>query len=412
MRLSQLFSSRSHVAPEPHSPNSTETRSVTAGASPQHPLSQAPKSAAAQGTPNSHRRMFASARQSLETLRKKLPLTCMGSPTFEAVTRNSPAARTPPVTPGRTQQMHGKQTRVDERRQPPTPNRTDHQRVQRPQPQQAPPTRPSVSIPSKPSRAQQLHGQQRPIDPRMQAPVPQRMRRDERPSPQHGISASDSVPITPKPSRSSVPSPRPQPGRHPSLRSLDRELAEITKRCSDIQKQLFIEDREATPEEQQLLETRAVLIAQRNEVRDSQLDALLVALAPMEDIRAPRTTASGLAMVQTDVMQHNRRELLKARRKSVDRTALAKNYARAERRLESLKKGDAPDDQIQRLQRMMQGYRNMLALEQIVKDTDDQLERLGAPRLMAGIPTTAEERQQSVRKERDAHQEGIDNGYY
>lgn len=137
------------------------------------------------------------------------------------------------------------------------------------------------------------------------------------------------------------------------MRSLDRELAEITKRCSDIQKQLFIEDREATPEEQQLLETRAVLIARRNEVRDSQFDALLVALAPMEDIRAPRTTTSGLAMVQMDVMQHNRREVLKARRKSVDRTALAKNYARAERRLESLKKGDAPDDQIRRLQRMM-----------------------------------------------------------
>ncbi|WP_126941621.1 type III secretion system effector protein XopR [Xanthomonas sp. BRIP62418] len=409
MRLSHLFGSRPRVAPDPHSANSTETTPLIAGASPQHPLSRAPKSAAAQGTPNSHRGMLASARRSLASLRKQLPLTCMGSPTLESV--ESPPARTPPVTPGRTQQMHGKQTRVDERRQPPMPHRTDHQRVQWPRPQQAPPTGPSVSIPSKPSRAQQLHGQQRPIDPRMQAPVPERMRRDEGPPPQHGMPASDSVPITPKPSRSSVSSARPQLGRPPSLRSLDQELAEITKRCSDIQKQLFIEDREATPEEQQLLETRAVLIARRNEVRDSQLDALLVALAPMEDIRAPRTTTSGLAMVQMDVMQHNRREVLKARRKSVDRTALAKNYARAERRLESLKKGDAPDDQIRRLQRMMQGYRNMLALEQIVKNTDDQLERLGAPRLMAGIPTTAEERRQSVRKERDAHQEAIDNGY-
>ncbi|MBB5766345.1 type III secretion system effector protein XopR [Xanthomonas euroxanthea] len=408
MRLSQLFGNRPRVAPDPHSANSTETTPLIAGASPQHPLSRAPKSAAAQGTPNSHRGMLASARRSLASLRKQLPLTCMGSPTLESM--ESPPARTPPVTPGRTQQMHGKQTRVDERRQPPMPHRTDHQRVQWPQPQQVPPTGPSVSIPSKPSRAQQLHGQQRPIDPRMQAPVPERMRRDEGPPPQHGMPAPDSVPITPKPSRSSVPSPRPQLGRPPSLRSLDRELAEITKRCSGIQKQLFIEDREATPEEQQLLEARAVLIARRNEVRDSQLDALLVALAPMEDIRAPRTTTSGLAMVQMDVMQHNRREVLKARRKSVDRTALAKNYARAERRLESLKKGDAPDDQIRRLQRMMQGYRNMLALEQIVKNTDDQLERLGAPRLMAGIPTTAEERRQSVRKERDAHQEAIDNG--
>ncbi|MFC7519852.1 type III secretion protein [Xanthomonas populi] len=195
------------------------------------------------------------------------------------------------------------------------------------------------------------------------------------------------------------------------MRSLDRELAEITKQCSEIQKQLFMEDREATPQEQQLLTTRAALIAQRNEVRDSQLNALLVALAPMEDIHPPRTTTSGLAMAQMDVMHHYRREVLKARRKSIDRAALAKNYARAERRLDSLKKGNAPDGQIRRLERMMQGYQNMLALEQIVRSTDDQLEGRGAPRLMEGIPTTAEERRQSVEKEKETHQEAIDNGY-
>lgn len=61
---------------------------------------------------------------------------------------------------------------------------------------------------------------------------------------------------------------------------------------------------------------------------------------------------------------------------------------------------------------MMHGYQNMLALEQIVRSTDDQLERLGAPRLMAGIPTTAEERRKTDEKERDAHQEAIDNGYF
>ncbi|CAD7375348.1 type III secretion protein [Xanthomonas arboricola] len=236
------------------------------------------------------------------------------------------------------------------------------------------------------------------------------MRRDEGQPPQHDKPASPPVPITP--AQSSPPSPRPQPGRQPSLRRLDLQLEEITRQCSDIQKQLFMEDREATPQEQHLLKTRAALIAWRNEIRDSQLEALLVALAPMEDICAPRTTSSGLAMVQMDAMQHNRREVLKARRKSVDRAALARNYARAQRRLESLKQGDAPKEQIRRLQRMMQGYQNMLALEQIVRSTDDQLERLGAPRLMSGIPTTAEQRRQSFEKERDAHQEAIDNGYY
>ncbi|MEA0951669.1 type III secretion system effector protein XopR [Xanthomonas campestris] len=400
MRLSPLFS-RPRVAPEPHGANSTDTTPSIADASTQHPLSQAPKSAVAQGTPKSHRGMLASARKSLASLRKQLPLMCMSSATLKAVENPPP----------RTQQMHGRQTRVDERRQPPMPHKTERERMQRQEPQQAQPTVQLVAIPPKPPRAQQLHGQQRPLDRRMQPPVPQKMRRDETQLPQSGTLAPE-LPTTPKLSRSSVASARPQLRRTASLRSLDRELAEITQRCSDIQKQVFMEYRKATPEEKQLLKTRKALITQRNELRDSRLDALLVALAPMEDIPAPRTTTSGHATVQMDVMQHNRREVFKARGKSLDKNALAENYARAKRHLESLNKGDAPGDQIQRLQRMMHGYQNMLALEQIVRSTDDQLERLGAPRLMAGIPTTAEERRKTDEKERDAHQEAIDNGYF
>ncbi|MFC0153433.1 type III secretion protein [Xanthomonas dyei] len=197
---------------------------------------------------------------------------------------------------------------------------------------------------------------------------------------------------------------------------MDRQLLEINQHCRAVKNQLLKERRKATPEEQQLLVEFATLIAERNEVRKSQLDALLVALAPMQDIRAPRTTTSGYSMVQGDVMQHNRRELIKLRQmfadNKIERSVLDANYARAERRLESLKKGNTDDRQIERLERMMHGYQNMLALEQIVKSTDDQLERLGAPRLMASIPTTAEERRQSLEKERDAHQEALDNGYY
>ena len=403
MRLSPLFS-RPRVAPEPHGANSTDTTPSIADASTQHPLSQAPKSAVAQGTPKSHRGMLASARKSLASLRKQLPLMCMSSATLKAVENPPP----------RTQQMHGRQTRVDERRQPPMPHKTERERMQRQEPQQAQQAQPTVqlvAIPPKPPRAQQLHGQQRPLDRRMQPPVPQKMRRDETQLPQSGTLAPE-LPTTPKLSRSSVASARPQLRRTASLRSLDRELAEITQRCSDIQKQVFMEYRKATPEEKQLLKTRKALITQRNELRDSRLDALLVALAPMEDIPAPRTTTSGHATVQMDVMQHNRREVFKARGKSLDKNALAENYARAKRHLESLNKGDAPGDQIQRLQRLMHGYQNMLALEQIVRSTDDQLERLGAPRLMAGIPTTAEERRKTDEKERDAHQEAIDNGYF
>ncbi|WAT15185.1 type III secretion protein [Xanthomonas fragariae] len=185
----------------------------------------------------------------------------------------------------------------------------------------------------------------------------------------------------------------------------------MNKQCSEIQKRLYMEQRKATPDEQKMLNDRAALIAQRNEVRDSQLDALLAALAPMENIHAPQATNSNLGIVQKDAIQQNRNQLLKAKRKSVNKTDLARHYARAERRLESLKESGAPSGQILRLQRMMQGYKNMLALEQIVKSTDDQLEEMGSPRLMDSIPTTAKERQLSFEKALDAHQEAIDNGY-
>ncbi|MBB3834169.1 hypothetical protein FHR55_002391 [Xanthomonas arboricola] len=405
MRLSQLFSGRQRIAPEPHSPNSTDTTPSIPDASPQHPLSHAPKSTAAQGASKSHRGMVASARRSLASLRKQLPLTRMGSATLEAV--ESPPAHMPAVKPGRTQQMHGRQARVDEHRQP---DRTNHEHA--PRPQQAPPAKQVGRVPLHPAHAQQPRGSQRPVDHGMQPPIPPRMRRDEDQPSQHGTPPSHSVPTTPRPSQSSLSSPGVQPGRSHSLTHLNRQLDEVNRQCSVIQKQLFMEDREATPEEQQILKTRAALIARRNEVRDSQLDALLVALAPMEDIYPPQTTTSHLAMVQQDVMQYNRREALKVRSKSVDKAAMAKNYARAERRLEILQKNGAPKDKVRRLQRMMQGYRNMLALEQIVKSTDDQLERQGKPRLMSSIPTTADQRQKRLEEERNRHQEQLDNGYF
>ncbi|WP_231895671.1 type III secretion protein [Xanthomonas fragariae] len=247
----------------------------------------------------------------------------------------------------------------------------------------------------------------------MQAPTPNKADRErvQRPERQHTLPTLHSVAITPKPSPSSVLSPVPQQGRQPSLRGLNQKLAGMNKQCGEIQKCLYVQGRQATPGEQKMLNNRAALIAQRNEVRDSQLDALLAALAPMEDIYAPQATTSDLGIVQKDAMQRNRHQLLKINRKSFDKKELAKHYARAERRLESLKESNAPYRQVQRLQRMMQGYQNMLALEQIVKSTDDQLEEMGSPRLMDSIPTTARERQLSFEKALDAHQEAIDNGY-
>ncbi|MFA1040727.1 type III secretion protein [Xanthomonas fragariae] len=267
----------------------------------------------------------------------------------------------------------------------------------------------------KPSRTQQMQARQGGTNQRLQAPAPNGTSREwvQRPEPeaQHTLPRSHSAPITQKPSLSSVLSPVPQQGRQPSLRGLNQKLAGMNKQCSEIQMRLYMEQREATPDEQKMLNDRAALIAQRNEVRDGQLDALLAALAPMENIHAPQATNSYLGIVQKDAIQQNRNQLLKAKRKFVNKTDLARHYARAERRLESLKESGAPSAQILRLQRMMQGYNNMLALEQIVKSTDDQLEQMGSPRLMDSIPTTAKERQLSFEKALDAHQEAIDNGY-
>ncbi|PKV11296.1 type III secretion protein [Xanthomonas prunicola] len=193
---------------------------------------------------------------------------------------------------------------------------------------------------------------------------------------------------------------------------MNLELAALSEQCEHISRRLYQEDRAPSPEERAVFQTRAALIAERNAVRDRQLDGMLAALAPLEKIAAPKTTSSPLAMVQRNVMQSNRHALLEVRREKLDMTKMASYYARAQRRLVSLKESDAPPDKIRRLQRMMQGYTNLLALEEIVKRTDDQLQRMGAPRLMDSIPTTAQELALSEQDERDAHQEAIDNGYY
>ncbi|MCC4621973.1 type III secretion protein [Xanthomonas cassavae CFBP 4642] len=190
------------------------------------------------------------------------------------------------------------------------------------------------------------------------------------------------------------------------------ELATLNQQCRHIKRSLHEERRAPNPEERSVFEMRAALIAERDAVRDRQLDGMLAALAPLEKIAAPKTTSSRLTMVQQDVMQSNRHALLAVRRENIDMTKMARHYTRAQRRLESLKESDAPPDKIRRLERMMRGYTNVLALEDMVKRTDDQLHRMGAPRLMDSIPTTAQERALSEQNERDAHQEAIDNGYY
>lgn len=200
--------------------------------------------------------------------------------------------------------------------------------------------------------------------------------------------------------------------RLPAVRDMNVQLAALSAQCDRISRRLYAERRAPRAEEREVFDARATLIAERNAVRDEQLDKMLMAMAPLEKIEPPQTTTSWLAEVQGDVIQSNRHALLAVRNQDLDMTMMEVNYARAQRRLESFKEGGASPRKIRQLERMMQGYNNLLALEDIVKRTDDQLEQMGAPRVMDSIPTTPEARARDARLEREAQQEAMTNGYF
>ncbi|CTP88401.1 putative type III effector protein [Xanthomonas translucens pv. arrhenatheri LMG 727] len=199
--------------------------------------------------------------------------------------------------------------------------------------------------------------------------------------------------------------------REPSLRVLNAELAALDKAKYAISTKLFEEDRAPTPQEQHVLDSRTALIKTRNQARDRQLADMLRALGPLETISAPKTTTSRLAIVQQDVMQFNANKLRAAQAQGLQPEKFARHYARAERRLQSLRDSGAHYPDVQRLERMMQGYHNLMNLEKIVRHTDDQLERLGGPRLMDSMPTTPEERTQMRENDYAEQEEAMRNGY-
>ncbi len=199
--------------------------------------------------------------------------------------------------------------------------------------------------------------------------------------------------------------------REPSIRALNAELAALDKAKYAISSKLLEENREPTPQEQHVLDSRTALIKTRNQARDRQLADMLRALGPLETISAPRTTTSRVASVQQDVMQFNASKLRSAQEQGLQPAKFARHYARAERRLQSLRDSGAPFTNVQRLQRMMEGYDNLVNLENIVRHTDDQLQRMGGPRLMDSMPTLPEERTQMRENDYAEQEEAMRNGY-
>ncbi|MEE5090745.1 type III secretion system effector protein XopR [Xanthomonas euvesicatoria] len=402
MRLTSFFRSTHPVAPEPLNPATTDT-TMTAATPSLHSLSHAPKAGTAQGAAKSRQGMLASARKSLATLRKQLPSMCMGAPATK-IAQSQPALAAPAPNAARR----------GENQRPPVPQAGVDARWQAPDamppPRSRAPTRtaapPQAATAVRTTRGRTLSATSgRPRGTAATALSKLSQARSGVAAAAANAPLAAGTGCVPEAATPAPPSPS-RPLR--PVRNMNLELAALNEQCHHISRRLYKERRAPSPEERSVFEMRAALIA----VRDRQLDGMLEVLSPLETIAAPKTTSSPLAMVQRNVMQSNRHALLEVRRKKLDMTRIARYYTRAQRRLESLKESDAPPDKIQRLERMMQGYANVLALQDMVKRTDDQLHRMGAPRLMDSIPTTAQERALAEQNERDAHQEAIDNGYY
>ncbi|KFA29103.1 hypothetical protein FQK02_01225 [Xanthomonas vasicola] len=172
------------------------------------------------------------------------------------------------------------------------------------------------------------------------------------------------------------------------------------------------DDPTPTADEQEDLETRRALIDQRNRVRDIQLDNMLKVLAPMEDIKPPSTTNSNVSVVQQKVINTNRLAFNKVMRKELDMDLIARDYAKAQRRIESLGNSAADYNKLKRLKRMMTGYQNWLALQKMIDQINDQLGALGGPQLTDSDPSTPREREEAQQQELDSHRESMAQGYW
>ncbi|WP_248279435.1 hypothetical protein [Xanthomonas campestris] len=145
------------------------------------------------------------------------------------------------------------------------------------------------------------------------------------------------------------------------LQAMNRRLLEVNPQYHAITTRLFLEDRDAMPQEQRALDQRDALLAQRNQLRDPQLHALLAALAPLQRIgkqAAQRDTA--LRTDSQDRMLHDDAQAPAG--DPGDRpNHLAQAYQDAVDLLETLQDSAAPCALIQQLHCLLHDYRTLLA---------------------------------------------------
>jgi hypothetical protein len=425
MKLKPSFFSKPRIAPEPTATpagNHAHGAAKADGAAtiPQ-PLGRPPRSHSAgdagrpKGLLSSMQKSLNSAQKSLLSLQRKMSqqqTATSARPSHEASGRANATDRRPTATAFSRQQPHAMQS----------PGNAP-QRSTRP-PAAAAPTRPAPQAGPmrRPAQAKAMEGMPSRAQPKPTTHYGKHdalinmLHEDRDPTPLeqqllNELKAELTVPKH-RPAQAQAEKPTAQHARQElSIRDLNKQLAALDKEKYAISSKMLEEDRGPTPQEQQVLDRRTALIETRNEARDRQLANMLHALGPLETISAPRTTTSSRAEVQRDVMQFNANKLRAAQAQGLQPAKFARHYARAERRLQSLRDSGAPFADVQRLQRMMQGYHNLVNLENIVRHTDDQLQRMGGPRLMDSMPTTPEERTQMREKDYAEEEEAKAQGY-
>ncbi|MCE4356782.1 hypothetical protein [Xanthomonas hortorum] len=152
----------------------------------------------------------------------------------------------------------------------------------------------------------------------------------------------------------------PRAGMRSLLQGMNRRLIQLNKHYHAVTTRLFLEERQAMPQEQRVLDQRDRLLARRNQVRDSQLDFLLQAFASLEQVLAPTTAPDQLTHAHNDALQcaHQRSPAADAIARS---TCLAEVFRHAEVPLDGLQESAAPCERILKLQRLMQRYRALAA---------------------------------------------------
>ncbi|MFL8011977.1 type III secretion system effector protein XopR [Xanthomonas vasicola] len=438
MRTNLFSRSYCGGAAKPASPAAADVPAAAPASGSQHALPQAPRTDAVKNAYRSPLAMLASARKSLARLGKLLPSTCLGSPTTEAT--QTPGKLSTPKASMLSPRPQMTQTGLDAQGpasagtpfyltplRPPARHRAHLAAERTPAPMQVPPSRTEErwqqqQSPHRRNTSPPAQRQMRPTRFAEHVPVRESEKKggeDGRrlaPSPidtdrarqrQHTPQASPPSPVSPSVSpTSSSPNQR---KRETLLDRMNKQLAPYNILKYNIDSR---EDPTPTADEQEDLETRQALIDQRNRVRDIQLDNMLKVLAPMEYITPPQTTSKRVSIAQYKVIDANRRAYKDVIRKELDMDLIARDYAKAQRRIESLKNSGADYNKLKRLERMMTGYQNWLALQQMVDQINDQLGALGGPQLTDSDPSTPREREEAKQQELESHQESIAQGYW